>query len=67
MEKTKLTIDQRLQIARMATDIVVEGMRAKLNVKKFTREQPSPENDHELFTFIYRIIEEKVTDESGCE
>lgn len=67
MEINKLTIDQRLQIARMATDLVAAGMQSKQPVRLFTDEAPPPRTDHELFTFIYHVIEEVVTNDFDSE
>lgn len=64
MSDSKLTIEQKIQIARMSADIVVAAIRMKQDPTRFTNESLAPRTDHDLFEFTYGMIMRKVTTES---
>lgn len=66
MSKEILSIDQRLQVARMATDLVSAHMSNRNSaINHFTSQKPQPYTHHDLLLFVYDVIVKKVTDESG--
>ena len=65
MSKEILSIDQRLQVARMATDIVRAQMHSENAIYHFTDDSPGLQSEHALFLFAYDMILEKVTAEPG--
>jgi|GEM_PF-3328909 hypothetical protein len=62
--KDKLTIDQKIQIAQIASNIVTAGINNQMQPVTLAKENSSIRSEQELFEHLYQVIAKTVTDES---
>ncbi|EAB1947884.1 hypothetical protein K7D36_003645 [Salmonella enterica] len=61
--KEKLTIDQKIQIAQIASNIVTAGINNQMQPVGLAKDNPEIHSEQELFEHLYRVIVKTVSDE----
>ncbi|BAG78114.1 TPA: hypothetical protein JXT23_004513 [Escherichia coli] len=60
--KEKLTIDQKIEIAKIASDFVIAGMNTNKQPACLAGSDQNVKSERELLKHIYQLLEAMITD-----